>query len=113
MKRIGTKKDSIVSPRTIIASTTAISTYSGVSFSASSFVSVTIADIPLRKHCFPARDRMLQIASMVPSEEVPSSKKIAIMVPVSELKALYSFWGSILFGIRISARESYQITFLT
>ena len=87
MKRIGTKNDSIVRPSTIIASTTAINTYNGVSFSASSFVSVTTADIPLKKHCSPARERISKIASIVPSEDVPSSKKIAIIVPVSELNA--------------------------
>ena len=69
----------------ITARTTAISTYNGVSFSARFFVSVTIADIPLKKHCFPASLRISPIASIVPSEEVPSSKKIAIIVPVSEL----------------------------
>ena len=85
IKSNGIKYESIVSPNTITARTTAISTYNGVSFSARFFVSVTIADIPLKKHCFPASLRISPIASIVPSEEVPSSKKIAIIVPVSEL----------------------------
>ena len=81
-------KESIVILRTIIDRTTAINTYSGVSFSAKSLVSVTIADIPLIKHCLPAILRICVMASIVLSADVDSSKNTAIIVPVSELNAL-------------------------
>jgi len=49
---------------------------------------VTRADIPETKHCFPAMERISRMASMVLSEEVEVSKKMAIMVAFSVLKAL-------------------------
>ena len=66
---------------------TARPTYTGSSFSHRSFRSVTSADIPETKHCFPAMERISRMASMVTSSEVALSKKMAIMVASPLLKA--------------------------
>ena len=76
-------------------------------------MSVTIADMPLTKHCFPASFRIWVMASIVLSAEVPSSKKIAIIVPVSELNTSYTLSGSMLWGTDMSMIESYHKTFST
>ncbi len=59
---------------------TAIHTYIGASFSERFFVSVTTADIPLKKQFLSAAFLIAPIASMVESAEVVSSKIIAINV---------------------------------
>ena len=46
-----------------------------------------VADIPLKKHCFPASARMSSIASIVSSADVVVSKMINIIVESSALKA--------------------------
>ena len=43
-------------------------------------MSSVIADIPLMKHCFAVTARISSTAASVPSAEVVSSKKTAIMV---------------------------------
>ena len=57
--------------------------------------------------------RIAVIASIVSSEEVEVSKKIASMVLSPELKASYSLEGSISMGTETSAKSSYQRTVST
>ena len=85
----------------------------GSSFSHRSFKSVTRADMPETKHCFPAMLLISRMASMVRSEEVEVSKNTAIMVALSVLNALYSCWGSSSMGADRSSRESYHRTVST
>ena len=112
-KNTGIRKESIVSERTIVARSTAIATYIGVSFSAIFLVSVTIADIPLRKHFSLAMDLICSIASIVPSADVVSSNIRNINVASPLLNASYTSVGSISIGTLKSMKLSYQITFST
>ena len=78
-----TKGTSQPSSRIIMAAqaqATASATYTGSSCSHRSFRSVTSADIPETKHCFPAMARISRMASMVTSSLVAESKNTAIMV---------------------------------
>ena len=70
------------------ARATAMPTYIGSSFSHRSLRSVTRADMPATKHCFPQMPRISRMASMVRSSDVDVSKKTAIIVELSVLKAL-------------------------
>ena len=85
----------------------------GSSCSHRSFRSVTNADMPETKHCFPAMSRMSRMASMVTSSDVAESKNTAIMVAFPWLKASYSLSGSSSMGTDRSARESYHSTVST
>ena len=78
-------------------------------------VSVTIADILDRKHCFPEMLRISSMASMVSSAEVVVSKKMAIKVasPSLELNTSLILSGSTSTGTDRSATESYQMTCAT
>ena len=103
----------MVSPSTIMERRDAMATYATTSFSARFFVSVTMADIPLKKLCFPARWRISSMASMVSSADVVVSKIINIMVESPELNTFRIFSGSISIGTDKSEKLSYQTTFDT
>ena len=112
-KNTGIRYDSMVSARTIQERTTAIRTQIATSDSARFLVSVTMADIPLKKHCLPASARMFSMASIVSSAEVVVSKIINIIVESSALKTSLMSSGNISIGMLISAKLSYQTTLLT
>ena len=99
--------------RTITASTTAITTYIGVSEIVMLLRSATIALIPLIKHCSFEIFLIFSTASNVVSADVPSSNTMNIIVASPLLNASYTSLGSIDMGIDRSIRESYQSTFST
>ncbi len=95
------------------ANNTAIPTYIGSSCSHNAFKSVTKADIPVTRHCFPVTFLNSCIAFIVSSAEVDVSKNTAIKVESSLLNTSLNLSGSISIGTLTSNKLSYQITLST
>ena len=112
-KKIGIRNESMVNDNTTSDRTTASNTYTGTSLSDRSRISVTTADIPLRKHCSLEMARICSTASIVSSADIVVSYMINISVPSSLRNTFCIFSGSISVGILISATLSYQSTVLT
>ena len=71
---------------------------------------MTTADRPLTKHFSPATLRTCWMASMVASDDEPSSKKTAESMQSPRLNLLRSSSGMISRGNWPSVREAYPIT---
>ena len=82
-KKIGIRNESMVNDNTTSDRITASSTYTGTSLSDRSRISVTTADIPLRKHCSLEMARICSTASIVSSADIVVSYMINISVPSS------------------------------
>ena len=74
------------------------------------FVSVTTADRPLTKHFSPAVFRTCSMASIVSSEEDPSSKNTALSIQSPRLNFSRISSGMISTGSIPFVREAYPIT---
>ena len=73
-------------------------------------VSVTTADRPLTKHFSPAISRTFWMASMVSSEEDPSSKNTALSMQSPRLNISRMFSGMISSGKSPFVMEAYPMT---
>ena len=85
MKITGMRNESMETARTILVRITAITTYIGISSFVSSFISSTIAVMPLTKHCSPAIFLISATASSDSSADVDLLKNTAIIVESSLL----------------------------
>ena len=111
----GKRNESIVSASTSADNPAAITTYMMTSLLQIFLISVTTADIPLKRHCSLVSPRISSMASSVSSADMDVSNVMIISwLPVSAFcRESFKSSGSISIGIEISASAPYHKTSFT
>ena len=113
IRATGSAQDSIITHMAIMDSTTAISTYSGISWEIRSLVSLIKTEKPARKQFLLHRDRTCSMDFIVASEAPGWSYWTIIMVASPEKKMSRMSAGIISWGIWMPTILDSQMALLT